>query len=85
MFTWAEHEDVINVNENTIQACKYRIHQPLKSLSGVPESKRDSDKFKQSKRSDDGGLLDVFLSNGNLMIATLEVDLGEYLASFQQG
>ena len=46
MFTWAEHKNVININKNTIQPCKNCIHQLLKNLSGIPESKRDLDEIK---------------------------------------
>ena len=55
----AAHQDVIQVDEDVGDTSEYGIHESLKCLSSVLESKRHAKKFPKAEGSDDGYFADV--------------------------
>ena len=55
----AAHQDVILVDEDAGDTLEYGIHELLKCLSSVLESKRHVKKFSKAEGSDDGCFADV--------------------------
>ena len=53
------HQDVIQVNEDAGDTKEYGIHESLKCLSRVLESKWHTKKFQKAEGSGDGCLTDV--------------------------
>ena len=72
----AENQDV-QVYEDAVDPFQNGVHQPLKSLSCILEAEGYSEKFKQAKRCDDSRLADVAFGYRNLVVASLQVHLGE--------
>ena len=82
----------VRCNEYAIQIDKRRgdapqdvIHQPLKRLSSVGETKWHPQEFEQVKGGDDHCLVDVLRIHWNLVITFSKVNLGEDSASIQVG
>ena len=48
---WSGDLNIIQINENEVEALQNPIHLSLKNLSGVFLAKRHPHKFKESKRS----------------------------------
>ena len=55
----AAYQDVIQVDEDAGDTSEYGIHESLKCLSSVLESKRHAKKFSKPEGSDDGCFADV--------------------------
>ena len=73
------YEDVIQVDEDEVQIQEAPVHQPLHSLGRVLKSKRRTEVFKQTKRSDYCTLHDILLPDGDLVVPVHEVNLAENL------
>ena len=74
---WAGYQDVIQVDQDKGEACQDTVNEPLECHSGVFKTKRHSEELKQPKRGDDGGFLHISRMNWYLMIAFLQIQLGE--------
>ena len=55
----AAHQDVIQVGEDAGDTSEYGIHESLKYLSSILESKRHAEKFPKAEGSDDGRFADI--------------------------
>ena len=78
-------KDVIHVDEREGETSQDVIHQPLKCLSSVGETKWHPQKFKKAEGGDDRCLVNVVRCHWNLMITLAKVDLGEDGAPVQVG
>ena len=70
----ASNQDVIQIHENAMKASANHVHQSLKSLRGVLETKWHLQEFIQVKQSDDGHFGDVILVDRNLMITPNQIN-----------
>ena len=73
----AAHQDVIQVDEDAGDTSEYGIHESLKCLNSVLESKRHAKKFPKTEGSDDGCFADVSFCHRNLVISSGQVNSGE--------
>ena len=67
------HQNVIQVDEDPLHVAKDLVHQPLKRLSRVLQTKGHPKKLEKAKRCDDGGLFDVFWGHWNLVVSAHQV------------
>ena len=74
----AAHQDIIQVDEDAGVTSEYGIHESLKCLSSVLESKRHAKKFPKAEESDDGCFSVVRFCHWNLVISSGQVNFGEY-------
>ena len=54
----AAHQDIIQVDEDARDTSEYGIHESLKCLSSILESKQHAKKFSKAEGSDDGCFAD---------------------------
>ena len=73
----AAHKDVIQVDEDARDTSEYGIHESLKCLSSILESKRHAKKFPKAKGCDDGCFADVLFCHWNLVVSSGQVNFGE--------
>jgi hypothetical protein len=63
-------QDVIDVDKHPRKILKDTIHEPLKGLPSVAESKGHPQELPQTKGSGDGCLLDVIRRHWNLVVSS---------------
>ena len=68
------NKNVVQVDEDEVQVPEYAVHQPLKSLRRIFQTKWHAQKFKQAKWSDYCRLGNVCGVHGYLMVSTDEVN-----------
>ena len=73
-----EDQDIVHLDKIEGKFTQKKVHHALKGVSSVLESKGHSQKFKHSKESEDGSLLNVLGSHRNLITSFLKVQLGEH-------
>ena len=71
------NENVIDVNENKIEATCYFIHKTLEGLGGVTQSKRHFGELEKTKWCGEGSFTNVFSSHGNLVVGTDKINFGK--------
>ncbi len=54
----AAHQDIIQVDEDARDTSEYGIHESLKCLNSIHESKQHAKKFSKAEGSDDGSFAD---------------------------
>ncbi len=72
---------IIQIAKNEWQFRKKFVHEALKGLSGVFESKRHEDILKKSEWGDDGSFRNVRFRQWYLMITLHQVQFGEEFAA----
>ena len=70
-------QNVVEIHENEIESVADGIHQSLKSLRCVLQTKWCPKELEEAEWCDDCSLADVICSYRNLVVATYQVDLGE--------
>ena len=75
---YASNENVIDVDRNEIETTSNFVHETLKSLCFVAETKRHLGKLEQPKWGGDGSFTNIFLGNGYLVVCSNKVDFGKY-------
>ena len=71
------HQDVVQIDECPGKSVEDLVHQSLKPLGRVLEPEGHADVFPQAKGGHDCRLLDVCLRDGDLVVPSYQVDLGE--------
>ena len=71
-------ENVIDVDKNETETTSNFIHETLKSLCCVAETKRHLGKLEQTKWGGDGSFTNIFLGHGYLVVCVNKVDFGKY-------
>ena len=71
MLLWClgSDEDIVNVNKDSGNVPEYGVHQALKVLTSIFQSKRSSWKNEQAERRNDAGFTHVGVGDRNLVIA----------------
>ena len=64
---WTSHQNVVEIDKNKQKTAEEMVHEPLKRLSSVAETKRHLSEFKEAERSDDGCFGNI--GGGNLIVA----------------
>ena len=77
----AGYQDVVDVDEDEVQAIEDPVHVPLKSHPCVLEPKGHAQELVEAKGSDDGGLGDPQLLQGDLKVAILQIQGAEDCSS----
>ena len=70
-----QNEDIVNVDEHIRNVPKDEVHEPLKILTCVLQSKRCPVKHVKTEGSDHSGLLAILLRHRDLMVTLEEVHL----------
>ena len=70
----AGDQEVVQIHENATKASANHVHQSLKSLCGVLETKRHSQEFIQAERSDDDRFGDVIMVDRDLVITPNQIN-----------
>ena len=65
-------------NESIIEIDEHFVHKRLERLSGIFKVKRHTQKLKESKQNDDGGLVNVVWMDRYLVVAAYQIDLRKY-------
>ena len=73
----AADQNVVEIHENEIESVADGIHQSLKSLRCVYQTKWCPNELEEAEWCDDCSLADVFCSYRNLVVAKYQVDLRE--------
>ena len=73
------------VDKGELRALTDGIHQPLERLSSILQTEWHPEEFKEPKRSNDCCFGDVFSSHRNLVVASDEINLGEYRPASEVG
>ena len=73
----AADQNVVEIHENEIESVADGIHQSLKGLRCVLQTKWFPKELEEAEWCDDCSLADVFCSYRNLVVATYQVDLRE--------
>ena len=73
----AADQNVVEIHENEIESVADGIHQSLKGLRCVLQTKWCPKELEEAEWCDDCSLADVFCSYRNLVVATYQVDLRE--------
>ena len=73
----AADQNVVEIDENEIESVADGIHQSLKSLHCVLQTKWCPKELEEAELCDDCSLAHVICSYRNLVVATYYVDLGE--------
>ena len=73
----ASNEYIVNVNVHGRNTMKNFVHETLKCLCGVAESKWHLDEFVQSEGSGDGSFRNVFGGYRNLVVGSNKIELRE--------
>ena len=76
---------VVKVDESKQKISKDLVHHSLEGLGSVPKAKREAEKFKEYKGSNDGGLRNISGPHRNLEITLLEVKFGKDLGTGDSG
>ena len=71
----AGDQDVIEVDEQEVEALAHGVHEPLKGLCCVPESERGPEELIEAEMCDDSRFVDVLLCHRDLMVAAHQIDL----------
>lgn len=61
-------EGITDVRKTKVKATQHLIHNSLKSLSGVVETKTHDWKFKEAERCSDGGYVYISCCGGHLVV-----------------
>ena len=70
----AGDQDVIQIHENATKALANHVHQSLKSLCGVLETKQHLQEFIQAEQSDDGRFGNVVIVDRDLIITLNQIN-----------
>ena len=79
----AGNEYIVEVDKNRIQPGAHSVHKSLERLCCIFQAKWHSQKFPKAERGNYRGFGHVLWRDGNLMISSYEIDLGENLLSGQ--
>ena len=65
----AGYQDVVEVDEDVGKTTKNPVHESLKTLGGIFQSKRHRQELEQAKRCHYGRFTNVFRSHRNLVVS----------------
>ena len=80
-----ENQYIVKIDKTKRKITKDPVHHPLVGLGSVPEAKREAEKLKMAKGSNDGGLQESSRSHRNLEITFLEIKFGKVLGLKDSG
>ncbi len=69
----AADDDIVQVDEDEVEARQDPVHSPLECVAGVAEAKSHAEEFKQSKRCCNRRFLNIFRIHQNLMVAFAKI------------
>jgi hypothetical protein len=72
-----EDEDIIQVGEAEVESSLNVVHESLERLGGVAQAEGHERELEKAKWCDDGRLLYIIRMNGDLVVRSHQVDLGE--------
>jgi hypothetical protein len=72
-----ENEDVVQVGEAEVESLQNVIHKALKRLGSVVQAEGHEGELKRAECSGDGDLLYIVRMDGDLVVCSHQVDLGE--------
>ena len=72
------NKNVIDVDKNKIETTSNFVHEMLKSLCCVVETKRHLAKLEQTKWGGDGSFTNIFLGHGYLVVCSHKINFGKY-------
>ena len=80
-----ENQDVFKIDKTKWKITKVPVHHLLEAQGSLLGAKREVEKLKEAKGSNDGSLWDIRGSHGNLEITFLEIKFGEVLGPKDSG
>jgi hypothetical protein len=72
-----EDEDVVHVGEAEVESSQNVVHEALERLGGVSQAEGHEGELKKAEWSGDGGLLHIVGMDGDLVVRSHQLDLGE--------
>ena len=78
-------QDIVYIDIDSREVAEDLIHEPLKILPRILEAEGCAGENKQPKGGNDGGLFDVFIGDGDLMIPFHQIHLREEFFPAQLG
>ena len=79
----AGHQNVVEVHQHKGEAGQHSVDESLECHSGIFQTERHSGEFEQAKRCYNGCFSHISWVDRNLVIALLEIQLGENCCSCQ--
>ena len=70
----ASYQNVVQIHENAIESAADHVHQSLESLSGIFQAERHAQELIESERRNDSSFWNVRFVDGDLVVASYEVD-----------
>ena len=72
------HQDVVQVNERERNITQNGVHQTLKGLSGILQTKRHPNEFKKAERCDYSRFCQIHFRHWYLVVSTDQINHRKY-------